>query len=276
MSTVSRPGAVSRRCLAVYSVLAYSFLFAPIAASFVFSLNADRFPTLPLRGFSLEWYEGVLADPTLWEAFQSSVIVAAATAIIATALGFGAAYTDYRYNFLGKSAYLALALLPPTVPVIVLGLAMLAFLSQVSISGTLTSVILAHVVLATPFAMAIIRLRLSQMDPGLESAAWNLGASHWQAMRYVILPFTRPAIVAALFLTMAVSFDEYAIAWFVSGLNETVPVRILSILQGSVSPEINAIGSIVFTTSILLVVLAMIVFARAAAKSGTPEEGAGR
>lgn len=99
-----------------------------------------------------------------------------------------------------------------------------------------------HIVMCSPFAMAVIRMRLAQMAPQLEAAAWNLSASQWQAMRYVILPFTAPSIFAALFVTMAVSFDEFAVAWFVSGLNETVPVRILNTLQGQVSPTINAIA----------------------------------
>jgi spermidine/putrescine transport system permease protein len=94
------------------------------------------------------------------------------------------------------------------------------------------------------------------MDQSLEAAAWNLGATEWRAMRDVILPFTLPAILAALFITMAVSFDEYAIAWFVSGFQETLPVRILAMFQGQVSPRINAIGSIVFTITMTLVILA--------------------
>ena len=102
--------------------------------------------------------------------------------VISTALGFGAAYTDYRYKFFGKQVYLALALLPPTIPVIILGLAMLAYLSRINLSGNALSVIISHVVVCAPFAMAIIRLRLSQMDPALEPAAWNLGASEWKAM----------------------------------------------------------------------------------------------
>ena len=96
------------------------------------------------------------------------------------------------------------------------------------------------------------------MDPSLEAAAWNLGASEWRAMREVILPFTLPAILSALFITMAVSFDEFAIAFFVSGFNETLPVRILAMFQGQVSPRINAIGSIVFTVTMALVILAQV------------------
>ena len=94
--------------------------------------------------------------------------------------------------------------------------------------------------------------------PSLEAAAWNLGATEWMAMRHVILPFCRPAILAALFITMAVSFDEFAVAWFVSGLNETLPVRVLDFLQGQVSPRINVIGTFVFLASMTLVILAQI------------------
>lgn len=244
--------------LRVYVVLAYLFVFAPIAASFVFSFNADRFPSIPLGGFSLEWYRAVATDPFVWEGLRNTLFVGVVVGVISTLLGFGAAYTDYRYKFAGKQIYMALALLPPTIPVVIMGLAMLAYLSRVNLSGNALSVIIAHVVICAPFAMAIIRLRLSQMDPSLEPAAWNLGASEWAAMRHVIIPFAAPAILGALFITMAVSFDEFAIAWFVSGLNETLPVKVLGFLQGQVSPRINAIGTFVFVASMTLVILAQV------------------
>ena len=98
----------------------------------------------------------------------------------------------------------------------------------------------------------------------LEPAAWNLGASEWGAMRHVIIPFCRPAILGALFVTMAVSLDEFAIAWFVSGLNETLPVKVLGFLQGQVSPRINAIGTFVFVTSMTLLILAQLLLGRTA------------
>ena len=244
--------------LRAYLLLTFAFVFAPIAASFVFSFNVDRFPSLPLGGFSLTWYQQVAADPLVWEGLRNTLVAGITVSVLATALGFGAAYTDFRYNFFGKSLYLALALLPPTIPVVILGLAMLAFLANVGLSGGVHSVIIAHVVMCAPFAMAIIRLRLSQMDPSLEAAAWNLGASQWVAMRHVIVPFCSPAIFAALFITMAVSFDEFAVSWFVSGLNETLPVKVLGFLQGQVSPKINVIGTFVFLTTMTLVVLAQI------------------
>ncbi|MGS1093952.1 ABC transporter permease [Aquamicrobium terrae] len=251
--------------LKLYVLLAFAFIFAPIAASFVFSFNVDRFPSLPLGGFSTVWYEAVAADPLVWEGLRNTLVAGLVVSVLATALGFGAAYTDFRYRFFGKNLYLALALLPPTIPVVILGLAMLAFLSNINLSGAIHSVIIAHVVMCAPFAMAIIRLRLSQMDPTLEAAAWNLGASEWNAMRHVIVPFCKPAIFAALFITMAVSFDEFAVAWFVSGLNETLPVKVLGFLQGQVSPRINVIGTFVFIASMTLVVLAQILLMKRSA-----------
>lgn len=246
--------------LFVYVALVFVFIFAPIVFSMVFSLNSQRFPTIPLGEFSTEWYARIIADPDIWTAARNSLIVSGATAVLATTLGFCTAYTDFRYTFRFKGAYLALILLPPTIPLIIMALAMLAWLSKLGISGQLWSIILAHSVLAAPFAMAIIRLRLHQMDPDLEAAAWNLGGTEWQAMRYVILPFAKPAIISALCLTAAVSFDEFAVAWFVAGLNKTVPIAVLEIVQGNIDPQVNAIGTFVFLTSMTLVVLAQLFF----------------
>ena len=246
----------------VWLLALFTFIFAPIAASIVFSFDSDRFPTLPLGSFTTEWYVRAFSRPEVWEAIGHSLIVAVVTSLLSTFIGFATAYTDFRYGFRFKQAYLALALLPPTLPLVILGLAMLAWLSQTGLSGTLIGIVIAHVVLATPFAMAICRLRLSQMDPALEAAAWNLGAGQWAAMRHVILPFCAPAVVSSLCLTAAVSFDEFIVAWFVSGLNRTVPVLILEILQGNVDPQINAIGTVVFLTSMTLVIAAQVLIFR--------------
>jgi spermidine/putrescine transport system permease protein len=254
-----RTGAILSR---LYLAAIFVFVFAPIAASFIFSFNSDRFPTIPLGSFTFHWYRTAFSDPDVWTAFRTSLVVAACAASLSTVIGFATAYTDFRYGFRFKPAYLALALLPPTIPLVIMGLAMLAFLSRVGLSGDLHSVVISHIVMCTPFAMAVIRMRLAQMDANIEAAAWNLGASQWKAMRHVILPFAAPSIFSALFVTMAVSFDEFAVAWFVSGLNETVPVRILNTLQGQVSPTINAIGTIVFITTMTLVVVAQLLLMR--------------
>ena len=251
-------GALLRWLLRLYTTLVFVFIFAPIAASFVFSFNSDRFPTIPLGTFTTHWYEKAFGNPEVWTAAWRSLLVSSCSAVLATLIGFSAAYTDYRYNFFGKKAFLVLALLPPTIPLIIFALATLGWLSLFNASGMTISIIIAHTVLCAPFALAVIRLRLSQMDPNLEPAAWNLGASEWITMKSVVIPFTAPSIIAALCLTAAVSFDEFAVAWFVSGLNKTVPVIILEILTGNIDPQINAIGTAVFIVSITLVVIAQV------------------
>jgi spermidine/putrescine transport system permease protein len=252
-----------------YTALVFLFIFAPIIASLVFSFNSDRFPTIPLGHFTLHWYEKAFSSEAIGPAIRTSLLVSTCTAFLATFIGFTAAYTDYRYNFFGKKAFLILSLLPPTIPLIIFALATLGWLSMFNASGRIVSIIIAHTVLCAPFAMAVIRLRLNQMDSNLEPAAWNLGASEWMAMKQVIIPFTFPSIIAALCLTAAVSFDEFAVAWFVSGLNKTVPVVILEILTGNIDPQINAIGSVVFIVTITLVVIAQIMLMGRGPKSET-------
>ncbi|BAL26916.1 ABC transporter permease [Azoarcus sp. KH32C] len=263
-----------------WTYTAYTFLFilAPIAASLVFSFNADRFPSLPLQGFTTEWYGGTFSDPSVIEAFQRSVMVSVPVALLSTVLGFCAAYCDFRFNFRGKSLFSLLMLLPPTIPAVIMGLGMLSYLSRINLAGEIGAVLISHVVIALPFAMAMIRLRLAQMDGALEEASWNLRASPTQTLWHVVIPFCKQSLFAAFLITAAVSFDEFAVAWFVSGLNETVPVRVLVFLQGQVSPVINAIGTAVFSSSILLVAIGMgfsgIGKAKRAAADNGPEQPA--
>ena len=129
-------------------------------------------------------------------------------------------------------------------------------------SGTIPGLVAAHVVICAPFAMALVRMRLADLDKDLEPAAWNLGCGQWMTLRRIVIPFSRPAIAAALLITASVSFDEFMVAWFISGLNETLPVRVLAMLQGQVSPRINAVGALVFAVSIVLVALAQLIAAR--------------
>lgn len=248
--------------LVAYTGLVFLFVFLPILTAAVFSFNADRFPGLPWAGFTTDWYVAVLKDGTMQRALLRTLVVAGVAAPLATILGFAAAYVTYSFRFPGVGLYALLIGLPPAVPLVVLGVAMLTFLSRIGMTGTLTGIIAAHVVLCIPFAMALVRMRLSDMDRDIEAAAWNLGASRWAGLRDVIMPFCRPALVASLFLTAAVSFDEFMVAWFISGLNETLPVRLLVLLQsGQVSPKINAAGTLVFGVSIVLVVVAQLLLA---------------
>jgi ABC-type spermidine/putrescine transport system permease subunit II len=131
---------------------------------------------------------GRAGDPDVHAAFWRSVNVAALAAPIAVFIGFGAAYTDYRSKFFGKALYLTLGLLPPLVPVLILGVAMLFFFARVGLFGGLYSIVISHVVLCTPFAFTVVRLRLTQVNPALEQAAWNLGAGPWRTVALVIVP----------------------------------------------------------------------------------------
>lgn len=256
------PTVIASLCLRGWAMLVFAFIFAPIVVMVAFSFNSDRFPALPWAGFSTTWYQQVFADPLVARGLVNSLIVTCASAVISTALGFSAAYVDYRFRFRGKRFYMALASLPPTVPVVIMGVAMLTFQGRIGLSGTLYGVVAAHVVISAPFAMALVRMRLSDLGADIEAAAWNLGAGPWTTLREVVLPFCMPAIFAAIFITASVSFDEFMIAWFISGQNETLPVRVLAMLQGQVSPRINAIGTMVFTLSMLLVILAQTLASR--------------
>jgi len=136
--------------LRLYVLVVLLFVFAPILASFVFSFNSDRFPTIPLGEFTTHWYQTIFSDADVWEAFANSLIVAVSVSVISTVLGFCTAYTDFRFNFRGKAFYLALALTPPTIPLVIMGLAMLALLSRINLSGLLGSIIVKWILHSKP------------------------------------------------------------------------------------------------------------------------------
>ncbi len=240
----------------VYLAAVALFMATPILVIVIFSFDANRFPTLPWGGFSLQWHREAFADPMIRAALRNSLLVGAGTSVCATILGFSAAYLDYRYEFLGKRTLLLAVAVPPAVPVTILGMAMLAALSRTPLFGTPLGIIVCHVAIATSFAMALIRMRLAELGPDLESAGWNLGASRWGGLAHVVIPFCRPSLIAAACLSAAVSFDEFMVAWFVGGVNETLPVRLLNLLQGQVNPKINAIGTLVLMISLCLVAVA--------------------
>lgn len=232
------------------------FILAPILVIVVFSFDANRFPTLPWGGFTLNWHREALGDAMIRSAMRNSVLVSLGTAVIATFLGFCAAYLDYRHSFFGKRSLMLIVAVPPAVPVTILGMAMLAALSRTPLFGSAMGIIVCHAAIAVSFAMALIRLRLDDLGADMEQAAWNLGASRREALLHVVIPFCRPSLIAAFCLTAAVSFDEFMVAWFVGGVNETLSVRVFNLLLGQVNPKINAIGTLVLATSIVLVTIA--------------------
>ena len=247
---------LSRALQYTWVLALFLFIAAPMLVIIVYSFDANRFPAIPWGGFSLEWHRAILADEMVIDAFKNSLTVGLGTAVLSTLLGFAAAYLDYRWRFRGQSSFVLLVAIPPAVPVTILGMAMLAFLSRVGLFGRTEAIMACHVAIATSFSMAIIRLSLGEQGPDLEQAAWKLGAPPGVALLRVVLPICKSSLVASFFLSAAVSFDEVMAAWFVGGLHETLPVRVLNLLQGQVSPKINAIGTLVLVVSVALVLLA--------------------
>jgi len=226
------------------------FLFLPIAVIIVFSLNAGRYPSFPLMGLTLNWYNELMTDSRLLDSLKNSIIVASGVGFLSTIFGFMGAYALRSYRFKAENIFLGFMVAPLTVPTLILAFALLFFLNNVlSIHNSLFSVIISHLVFCAPFAMFIIRARLSSIGSSLEEAAWDLGASRLQTIKEVILPLSVPGLMAALLLTFTLSFDEFIIAWFVSGFQPTLPVKIWSMMRGGIKPTINAIGTIVFVLS---------------------------
>jgi spermidine/putrescine transport system permease protein len=251
--------------LAAYMLLAFAFIFAPFVTMIVFAFNESRFPYLPWQGFSLTWFSA-LSDPQVKAAIRNSLIVASASAAIATPLGCAAAYFVNRWEFPGKNAYIGFIVSPPCIPLVILALIMLIYFREIGLTKSLLSVILAHVVLTAPFAFGVMRLRLNDLDPNLEQAAWNLGASEWHAIRTVVLPQAAAAVAAAFLLSMVVSWDEFIVAWLVSGLEVTLPVYLWVKFQGQISAHVNAIGTLAFGVSISVVILVEFLIFRAGRK----------
>jgi spermidine/putrescine transport system permease protein len=235
-----------------YIAAAFVFLLLPITTLIVFSFQKNQYASIPGQGWSLRWYEKLFADGSLVTALQYSLIVSPLAATGASIIGFFAAYAVHRYRFPGRTALIMLIMLPMLIPALILGIAFLGLLVRIGLDGQLHSIVLSHIVLVTAPAMAIIQLRLSQMPPSLEEAARNLGATEWQSLTRVVLPYSLSGIAGGWLLAFTFSFDEFIIAWFVCGFNPTLPVSIYAYIVGSADPSLNAMAAIIFVMSLLL------------------------
>lgn len=238
----------------LYLGLGYLLLLLPIVTLVAFSFEEARFPTLPWTGFTWHWYQELGADGRLLQSLRYSLVVSPLAALAATGLGFFAAYALNRFEFLGKRLLSIGLIVPILVPPLILGVAFLGWLSRLHLQGHLYSIFLCHVVILLPTTIALITLRLMQMPRDVEAAAWNLGATEWQALMRVVLPWSWPGLAGAWLLAFTFSFDEFVIAWFVSGFKPTLPVSIYTFLGSNLSPSLNAIGTLVFLLSLVLLV----------------------
>lgn len=238
----------------IYLLVGFLYLVTPIVTLVVFSFEDTRYPSLPWAGWTFRWYEQLFREGVLIRAFRHSMIVSPLAATVATVIGFFAAYALNRFNFRGKAFLSGLLVTPILIPPLIMGVAFLGLLSRLNLQGQLFSVFIAHVVLLLAPATAITQLRLAQMPDSIEEAAWDLGASEWQTLWRVVLPWALPGIGGAWILAFTFSFDEFSIAWFVSGFEQTLPVAIFTYLAAQLDPSLNAVGTLIFLLSILLLV----------------------
>jgi spermidine/putrescine transport system permease protein len=234
--------------------LIFVFIFLPVVTIIIFSFNVDKFASLPWKGFTLGWYKNLLFDRGILDALKNSLTVSTLVAATSCLLGFMGAYTLYRRSFRYQNFFLAIMISPLAVPWIILGLALSAFLTRINLEGSLFSVWISHTVFAAPFAMLIIRARMAGLDMRYEEAGWDLGANRLKAIWHIVIPLTLPGILAAFLLTFTISFDEFIIAWFVCGFQETLPVKIWGMIRSGLNPSINAVGSVIFVFSMALAV----------------------
>ncbi len=244
---------MSRRLLAVHTALVYLFLWLPIAVLAVFSFNAGR-QTALWRGLTLDWYRSLLANEALLASVRNSLAAAALTTLIATVLGTLAALALRRASFPGT---LALLFLPRVIPEVVLGAALLTFFGTVGLRLSLATVVVAHVVFSIPYVALVVRARLAGLDPALEEAARDLGAGPVEAFRRVTLPLILPGIAASALLVFTLSIDDYVVTSFVAGVGATtLPLHVYSMLRVGVTPEVNAVSTLLLAGTIGLIVAA--------------------
>ncbi len=248
-----------------YLALLYGFIFLPVVILVLFSFQAGRFPIPPFNGPSLRWYAEVFADGRLTDALINSLLVALISSGVACLIGFLAAYALARYRLPGSGVQRALITAPLTVSYLIIGLGLLMTFNMVGVPRSLLTVGIGHVVINTPLCFAIIYAQIGEHQVNIERAARDLGASDWQVMSLVTAPMLAPGIVAAYFLSVTFSWDEFIIAFLLSRFDVTLPVEIWSLLRSGLNPKTNAVGSVVFLVStVLVLVLEVTVFRRAA------------
>ena len=232
----------------------YAFLYFPIAVLIAYSFNDSRFAMI-WKGFSVKWYGKVLTNDDIQAAALNTLTVAVSATAIATSIAIIAALALARGGeFRGKTISMGLLALPIVVPEIVTAVATLMFFTAVGLRLGLGNLIIAHTVFCIPFAFMPIRARLEGLDSSLEQAARDLYASRWQAFRLVTLPLLAPGIIAGAVLAFVISLDDFIISLMIADAGTTtLPVYIFSMIRHGVTPEVNAVSSIMFAVSLVLV-----------------------
>ncbi len=234
-----------------WTLIVYLFMFLPVAVVILLSFNDNQFGSFPITGFSFRWFIELGQNEAIQRAFKTSLILGSLTAIISTTLGVLASLALVRYKVPGRNFISTLLIAPVLVPEVVLAVALLLFLNFLSFHKSFLLLLMGHVIFTLPFVVLVVQARLVSIRKDYEEAAMSLGASPVQSFFQITLPLLAPAVFAGMLFAFTISFDDITgtLFWKPGGI-ETVPTQIFSMLRNSISPEINALGSVMIILTI--------------------------
>jgi len=241
--------------LASYSLAVFAFLYLPILVLIAYSFNRDGVGGFPPHHLTLAWYRLLFADSSLWDALLNSLLVAAASIVISLSLGLLAALALDRADFPGKNLFRRLVLLPLILPGLITGLSLLMFAVFAGLKLSLLTVLLGHGTALISVATTELFAGLQKLDRSLEEASLDLGATPWTTFWRVTLPGLRLPLIASALLIFTLSMDEIAVSFFLIGRDNTLPLEIWSRLRRGITPEINAVSTLIFAASVILIVI---------------------
>ena len=261
--------------LRIYAVLYLLFLYAPVILLPLFAFNDSTVIAFPLQGFTTQWFTQLAETPALHDAVGNSIFIAVLTAIFATLLGICAARAGAMHEFPGKRGVLGFIMLPLVLPEIIVAVSLLVVVVQIfNLPLSNWTIIGAHVLICTPFSIAILNGAFQNLDPSLEEAARDLGETGFAAFRLVTLPLVMPGIISSLLISFTISLDEFIIAFFLSGASPTMPVYIWGLLRFPQNiPTVMALGTILVALSVILLTIAELMRRRGLARAGLKDTG---
>ena len=239
--------------------LLMAFLYLPIAVLILFSFNDSRTLSWPLTGFTLDWYLKLFSNGALIEAVQNSFYVASCATVLTLMVGIPAALALHKFQFPGKNVFRRLLLLPIALPGIVTGISMLNMFKIFGFNLSLETVIIGHATALLAVVVTQIFARLQRLPKSLGEASSDLGANGLQTFWFVTLPNIRTAIIGAGLLSFVLSFDEIPVTFFLTGRDNTLPMYIYSTMRRGVTPEINAVGTLIVCASVVLIITSVII-----------------
>jgi spermidine/putrescine transport system permease protein len=254
---VSRHARLTRAILGGWAALIYFFLFAPIVLLVVFSFNANRYGTFPFTGWTTSWYGQVFSDYQIRDALSTTLRVAFEVTAISTVVGTAAAFPLVRSRLPFRSGVRIAMTLPIMIPGLLIGVSLLVLLTSVlHLQLSPQTAVIGQSVYTTPFVLLLVAARLQGFDRLLERAASDLGANTLKRMRHVVLPLILPAIFAGALFAFTLSLDEFIITLFLIGGHNTLPIYIYTQVKFGITPEVNALASLLLAASLTLIAVA--------------------